>query len=263
MSYLTWNLNPVLLDIGGVKIHWYGVIFAIALTAGYQIIKWIYQCEGKSIKQLDSLLTYVVAGMVVGARLGHCLFYDPIYYLSNPLEILAVWKGGLASHGGGLGVMLSVYIYQKKHGGNFLWLLDRLAIPTALIGCLIRIGNFFNSEIVGLTTNLKWAVVFERIDYFPRHPVQLYESVSYLVIFMFLISLYQFSNIKHRAGAIIGVMLIMVFSVRFLLEYVKVNQAAYTSELMLTTGQLLSVPFLAIGLALIIMALMKYQRCKA
>lgn len=261
MNYITWNLHPVLLDLGGVKIHWYGVIFAIALTAGYQIIKWIYQCEGKQIKQLDSLLTYVVAGMVIGARLGHCLFYDPVYYLSNPLEILAIWKGGLASHGGGLGVMISVYIFHRKYGESFLWLLDRLAIPTALIGCLIRIGNFFNSEIVGITTHAHWAIIFERVDYLPRHPVQLYESLSYLVIFMFLMALYKYSNIKRQAGAVIGVMLVMVFSVRFLLEYVKVKQASYSSELMLTTGQLLSVPLLTIGLALILMAVIKYQRC--
>lgn len=260
MDFIVWNMDPVLLASAAFKIHWYGLIFAAGIISGFQIMKMIYQKENKPIESLNNLLTYVVVGMIVGARLGHCLFYDPMYYLNNPLKILAIWEGGLASHGGGIGVVLSVYLYHKKYGDNFLWILDRLAISTALVGFFIRTGNFFNSEIIGTHTNVSWAIIFARVDYLPRHPVQLYEALSYLVIFMFLMMTYKLSNIKNHAGSILGLMLILVFSVRFFLEFVKVNQAAYSSGLILTTGQLLSIPFLAIGLFLIILATVKNKR---
>lgn len=259
MEYFTWNIDPVLIEIFGLKIHWYGALFATAILSGLQVMKWIFKQEKVDIELLDSLLVYCVVGIIVGARLGHCLFYDPDYYLSNPLKILAIWEGGLASHGGGLGVILSVYFFQKKYKTSYLWLLDRLAIATAIFGFFVRFANFMNSEIIGVQTDVKWAVIFERIDLLPRHPAQLYESICYMFIFLFLLALYRLSNIKQYAGALLGVFLCLVFTARFLIEFVKVKQSAYTSDLWLNTGQALSIPFFVVGLYLIFSSIKRKQ----
>lgn len=260
MDHFVWDLDPVLFTLGPITIFWYGVLFASAILAGYSLMSWIYRQENQPSESLDSLLIYAVIGIIIGARLGHCLFYDPAYYLSNPLEILAVWEGGLASHGGGIGLFLAVYLFCRKTGQNYLWLLDRLAIPTALFGFFVRTGNFFNSEIFGTPTERPWGVVFARIDDLPRHPTQLYEAFSYLAIFVLLFCAYRFTKIKQYPGALLGVLLFLVFSARFLLEFVKTQQEAYAMGVGLTTGQLLSIPFLLAGLALTIYALGKPQR---
>jgi prolipoprotein diacylglyceryl transferase len=217
-------------------------------------MKWIFQQEKIKLELLDSLLMYCVFGIIVGARLGHCLFYDPEFYLSNPLKILAIWEGGLASHGGGLGVILAVYFFQRKYKVGYLWLLDRLAIATALFGFFVRFANFMNSEIIGIQTNVPWAVVFARIDLLPRHPAQLYESLSYLSIFIALLLLYRFSDIKNQAGALFGAFLCLVFTARFGIEFIKVKQSAYTGEFWLNTGQALSIPFFVVGIILLLQA---------
>ena len=162
-------------------------MFAAAFILGYQIMKWIYLHEGKNIRNIDQLLLYLIGGTIIGARLGHCLLYDPSYYLSNPIKILAVWEGGLASHGGGVGVLIGLYLYKRKTQESYLWLLDRIAIPTALTAFFIRIGNLFNSEILGVPATVPWAVIFERIDSIPRHPAQVYEASSYVLIFFLLV----------------------------------------------------------------------------
>ncbi|MCG7917273.1 MAG: prolipoprotein diacylglyceryl transferase, partial [Candidatus Thiodiazotropha taylori] len=194
---------------------------------------------------------------IAGARLGHCLFYDPAYFLANPWKIPAFWEGGLASHGGGLGVILALYIHKRQSGETFLWLLDRFAIPTALVGMLIRLGNLFNSEIYGNPTNLPWAFIFERIDQIPRHPAQLYEAIGYGLIFVVLMLFYRRMRLKIEDGLIFGMFLIGVFTTRFLVEFVKSKQAAYTTDVWLSTGQMLSLPFIAAGVVLIILALRK------
>jgi phosphatidylglycerol:prolipoprotein diacylglycerol transferase len=254
MEFFTWDVNPVLIEFFGLKIHWYGALFATAILAGLQVMKWIFQQEKIKLELLDSLLMYCVFGIIVGARLGHCLFYDPEFYLSNPLKILAIWEGGLASHGGGLGVILAVYFFQRKYKVGYLWLLDRLAIATALFGFFVRFANFMNSEIIGIQTNVPWAVVFARIDLLPRHPAQLYESLSYLSIFIALLLLYRFSNIKNQAGALFGAFLCLVFTARFGIEFIKVKQSAYTGEFWLNTGQALSIPFFVVGIILLLQA---------
>jgi prolipoprotein diacylglyceryl transferase len=254
MEFFTWDINHVFVEFFGLKIHWYGALFATAILAGLQVMKWIFVQEKVKLELLDSLLMYCVFGIIVGARLGHCLFYDPEFYLSNPLKILAIWEGGLASHGGGLGVILAVYFFQKKYNVQYLWLLDRLAIATALFGFFVRFANFMNSEIIGIQTDVPWAVVFSRVDLLPRHPAQLYESLSYLSIFIVLTLLYRFSNIKKHLGAIFGVFLCMVFTARFAIEFVKVKQAVYTGEDWISTGQVLSIPFIAVGLYLVLRA---------
>jgi phosphatidylglycerol:prolipoprotein diacylglycerol transferase len=254
MEFFTWDVNPVLIEFFGLKIHWYGALFATAILAGLQVMKWIFQQEKIKLELLDSLLMYCVFGIIVGARLGHCLFYDPEFYLSNPLKILAIWEGGLASHGGGLGVILAVYFFQRKYKVGYLWLLDRLAIATALFGFFVRFANFMNSEIIGIQTNVPWAVVFSRIDLLPRHPAQLYESLSYLSIFIALLLLYRFSSIKNQAGALFGAFLCLVFTARFGIEFIKVKQTAYTAEFWLNTGQALSIPFFVVGIVLLLQA---------
>ena len=260
MEYFEWNANPVLMSFGSLSIHWYGVLFAAAILSGFGVMNWIYKRENKSIEQLESLQIYMLIGIVVGARLGHCLFYDPAYYLSNPLKILAINEGGLASHGGGIGAILATLYYAKKNSINFLYLLDRLAIPTALFAFFVRMGNLMNSEILGLQTDVPWAVVFLRVDVIPRHPVQLYEALAYLSIFIVLALLYVFKSEKIKSGFLFGLFLMLVFSARIAVEFVKERQAAYSDAMVFSTGQMLSVPFLLIGLGLIILSFYKKKQ---
>jgi len=258
VEHFVWSLNPIAFSFGSVHVFWYGMLFASAILAGLHFMKWVYKVEGKNVDDLDTMFIYIVIGIVIGARLGHCLFYDPSYYLANPMKIFAVWEGGLASHGGGLGVVLSLYFFVKKFKLDYLWLLDRVAIPTALFGFFVRMGNFMNSEIVGNPTDLSWAVVFTRVDLLPRHPAQLYESFSYLVIFIALTLLYRLKRESLRQGTLLSLFFIGIFSVRFLVEFIKVKQADYdTSFLHMSTGQALSIPFLLIGFALLIWSLRK------
>lgn len=258
MDYFVWNVDPILFQFGSVRIFWYGLLFAIPILLGTQLMKWVFTRDGKSAELVDSGFTYVFIGIVIGARLGHCLFYDPTFYLANPMKILAIWEGGLASHGGGAGVILALWLYARKYKLNFLWLIDRIAIPTALFGFFVRMGNLMNSEILGKPTEVPWAIVFSRVDSLPRHPAQLYESFSYMIIFLFLTYIYlKRKNLVDKKGFLFGVFLTLIFSVRFGVEFIKEKQAAYAHSINLTTGQELSIPFLIIGVALIIWSVRK------
>ncbi|EDQ02094.1 prolipoprotein diacylglyceryl transferase [Shewanella benthica KT99] len=237
----------------GLKVHWYGALFATAIACGFQVMKRIYIKEKLPVESLDNLLMYCVIGIIVGARLAHCIFYDPAYYFSNPLKIFAIWEGGLASHGGGLGAILALYYYRRKMDMPFLFLLDRLAIATAIFGFFVRMANFMNSEILGLPSNVPWAIIFERIDMLPRHPAQLYEAFAYLAIFIGLWAIYKYTEMKQKEGAIFGLFLVLVFSARFAIEFVKVKQAAYAEGMTWSAGQWLSVPFLIVGVVLLVM----------
>jgi prolipoprotein diacylglyceryl transferase len=212
----------------------------------------MFRREGRPVEDLDDLFLYVFIGVLVGARLGHCLFYDPAFYLSHPLEILKVWNGGLASHGGYIGVLLAGYYFSKrKQGYTALWMLDRGALPLATVAVFIRMGNLFNSEIVGIETTVPWAFVFERVDMLPRHPVQLYEALSYLVVSaVMLFSYLKWAN-RMADGFLIGIFMFLMSLARFPLEFVKIRQASYGFESALSVGQWLSIPFLLAGLFLI------------
>jgi phosphatidylglycerol:prolipoprotein diacylglycerol transferase len=260
MNAITWQIDPIMLALGPLKLHWYGVFFALAVVAGNWLFKAIYAKEGRDLQSLDALFIYVIVGVIVGARLGHCLFYDPQYYLANPLEILYVWQGGLASHGGGLGVILALALYVKKHQVSFLWLLDRMGMAAAVFGFFVRTGNFFNSEIIGIPTNVPWAITFLRIDNLPRHPVQLYEAFAYLAIFGLLATIYTNTTLKNQKGFLFGLFLTLALLARFALEFVKVKQAAYSSDFALTTGQLLSLPFLLVGIALLVWSTINHRK---
>ncbi|SFV69807.1 Prolipoprotein diacylglyceryl transferase [hydrothermal vent metagenome] len=258
MEYFVWNASPIAFSLGPITIFWYGILFATSILLGLEFMKWAFRLEGKNETTIEPLFLYTVVGIVVGARLGHCFFYDPSFYLANPLKIFAVWEGGLASHGGGLGAIIALYLGAKKYKMDFLWLIDRLIVPTALFGFLVRMGNFMNSEIVGVPTDVSWAIIFSKVDNLPRHPAQLYEAFSYLVIFILLFSIYKYSKAKVQPGLLFGIFLTLVFSARFLVEFVKVKQADYdTSFLFMSTGQALSIPFLVTGLGFIIWSLKK------
>ena len=247
-----WDVNPILVQVGPLAVRWYGVFFATAFLVGSWIMQWIYRREGANPASLDRLFLYMPLGAVLGARVGHVLFYDPHYYVTHPLDIVKIWEGGLASHGGAVGIFIALYLLARRPGSPpYLWLLDRVAIPTALGGAFIRLGNLFNSEIVGTPTSGWWGVVFDRVDPLPRHPVQLYEAAAYGLIFLMLLGVYLRFGPTVRPGLLLGLFLLLVFSARFLLEFVKTPQAEYEAGFVLTVGQLLSIPFIVAGFALI------------
>lgn len=250
-AILHWQFDPILLSFGGINIHWYGVIFGLAFLCGYHLFKWICQREGRHELDLENLPLYVMGGTIIGARLAHCLIYDPVYFLSHPLNILKIWEGGLASHGGAVGLLLVLWLYARSHSLSWLWLTDRVAIPAALGGALVRGANFLNSEIIGNPTDGSWGVVFQAVDSLPRHPVQLYEATAYVLIFVTLLTLYWHNGRNTPKGLLTGGFLVGVFLARFLLEFFKTPQAAYEMGFSITMGQWLSVPFFVIGLGLI------------
>ncbi len=255
LSYLTWDVTPELLTIGPFSVRWYGLLFAIAFIAGFKIMQWIYKRENKPESDVEQLVIYAIVGTVIGARLGHCLFYNPEYYLANPLEILMVWKGGLASHGTSIGIPIAIYLYTKKKKLSFLWQMDRVVIVTALGGSFIRLGNLFNSEIIGKTADVPWAFIFTRVDNVPRHPTQLYESLAYLVIFIILFFIYKNKYKQLNDGFIFGLFLILLFTFRIFVEFFKENQTGFEEGMAFNMGQLLSVPFVILGVVLIIKSL--------
>jgi len=249
---ILWNPEPELFP-GVLPIRWYGLLFMSGFVFGYYILQKILVRHGKPPQILDDLALYVGIGTIVGARLGHCLFYEPVYYLSHPLEILKIWQGGLASHGAALCIPLAVWLFARKNPQiGFLWLLDRLVVVVALAGSLIRLGNLFNSEIVGEPTDLPWGFIFERLgENFPRHPSQLYESVYYLLCFVFLLRTEKSSKLAERPGGLLGLFLVLIFGFRFLIEFLKANQVMFEAQMALNMGQWLSIPAILIGLALI------------
>jgi phosphatidylglycerol:prolipoprotein diacylglycerol transferase len=249
---MVWNVDPVLVEIGPLSIRYYGLFFALAFLLGHNIIRAVFRREEKPEEDLAALLLFMMAGTIAGARLGHCLFYDPGYYLSHPLEIVMFWTGGLASHGGAIGILAALFVYARHRPDQpYLWLLDRIAIVVALGGFFIRLGNLFNSEILGLPSDLPWAIVFARIDDLPRHPAQLYESFAYGTIFAGLYSLYLRLGQQTPRGLLFGLFLAAVFGFRFLVEFLKERQAAFSADLLLSVGQMLSLPLLLLGVALL------------
>lgn len=255
---IIWDVSPEIfsfgpfsigsLNLGPFSVRWYGLLFAASFVIGFQIMNWIFKIEKKSEKDLNDLVWYMILGTVIGARLGHCLFYNPEYYLSNPLEILKIWQGGLASHGAAVGILTAMYLYSKKKvGQSFLWILDRVVITVALAGSLIRLGNLFNSEIIGIPTDLPWGFVFTLIDEIPRHPAQLYESIFYLISFFILINIYRNKTTKTEHGLIFGLFLILIFGFRIFVEFIKEDQTAFEQGMILNMGQILSIPLVAYG----------------
>ncbi|MFO7843995.1 MAG: prolipoprotein diacylglyceryl transferase [Bacteroidales bacterium] len=252
LNSITWDVNPDIVSFWGLTIRYYGVLFAASFFFGYLIMQKIFKKEGLSVELLDKLTVYVAIGTVVGARLGHCLFYDPAYYLQNPLEIIKIWHGGLASHGAAIGILIALYYFARKNKKPYLWILDRIVIVVALAGFFIRMGNLMNSEIYGIETSLPWGFIFVRNgEVIPKHPTQIYEALSYLLIFVLLYSIYHKKGTKVRQGLIFSLFLILLFTVRFLIEFIKEVQVDFEQTMALNMGQWLSIPFVIIGFYLL------------
>lgn len=234
------------------SVRWYGIMWATAFACGYFIMKKMYEHAGRTLEELDKLSIYVIVATVIGARLGHVLFYAPAAYLRHPLQILAIWNGGLASHGAAIGILLAMYLYVKKvKNMSFLWLADRIVVVVALGGAFIRLGNFFNSEIVGHPTDVPWAIVFPYAfpgaNAVPRHPSMLYEAILCLVLFVILWVIYKKFKNHPPEGSLFGIFLVGLFGVRFWLEYFKADQARFETTI-LTMGQWLSIPLILAGI---------------
>lgn len=259
LAVIRWDVDPTIWSYGFINLRWYGLLFALAFLVDYQIMLRIFKHEHKTQRDLESLTIAMVIATIVGARLGHCLFYDFSFYITHPLKILYVWEGGLASHGGAIGILIALYLYSKKRPDQpFLWIADRIAVVAALSGFFIRLGNLFNSEIFGTTTSLPWGFIFVRsqeagLD--ARHPTQLYEALFYLIVFFVLYSRYNVRREKTPHGYLLGLFLILVFSFRFLVEFLKVNQESFENTLPLNMGQLLSIPFVLTGVWLLFRSL--------
>ncbi len=262
MEHLVWSIDPNIFEFGGVQLRWYGVLFVGSFFLGLMIFTKIYEIEKKDPVVLDNLLIYVMVGAVIGARLGHCFFYEPEFYLSNPIEILKVWRGGLASHGGLAGILISLYIFSKRYNTDYIWLLARMTMVGTLTAAFVRIGNFFNSEIIGIQTDLPWGIIFSRVDNIPRHPAQLYEALAYLFIFLILVVIYRKVTPAFATKILPPMFLILIFSARFIIEYAKTKQSAYNLDIPLSTGQMLSIPYILFGIVWIIWIFTNSQKNK-
>ena len=253
---MVWDISPIAFSFSLwdhlINIRWYGLFFASTFVYGILFFRYMFGREGRPIDDVYDLALYVIGGTVIGARLGHILLYNPQYYFSQPAKIFAVWEGGLASHGAVVGILTSVWLYSRlATGQSFLWICDRIGLAVPLSGCLIRIGNFFNSEILGTPTSLPWGVVFARVDALPRHPVQLYEAFCYFVAFLLQFRYYLLRGNAGPDGYLFGRFFIFVFGTRFFMEFFKEEQAVYITGLSLNLGQWLSIPAVALGFYLV------------
>ena len=270
LNYITWNVDPELFSIGPLTVRWYGLLWAVGIWLALIIVQRIFKHEKHPEAWVDKLFIYTVLGTIVGARLGHCFFYEwkelaePVtflgisfkygnHYLTHPWELLYIWRGGLASHGGAIGILIAMYFYNKNVSKKgFIWIFDRLVIGVALAGASIRLGNLMNSEIYGTATTLPWGFIFVRDGQTePMHPTQIYEMIYCLVTFAVTYWLYYKKEAYKKTGLIFGVFLLGIFGTRFLLEFIKLNQEAFESGMILNMGQILSVPFIIWGIWLI------------
>lgn len=245
---IPWDVNPEIFRIGSFAVRWYGLLFASSFLFGYIILNRVFRNENLKQEVLDRLTVYMAIGVVIGARLGHCFFYEPAYYLSNPIEILKIWRGGLASHGAAIGILIALWLFIRKEKKDYTWVIDRIAIVVALSGFFIRMGNLMNSEIYGVETNLPWGFVFLRNgETAPKHPTQIYEGLAYLLIFVLLHRLYWRKKGEHIQGLLISLLMILVFTARFFIEFLKEDQVAFESTMKINMGQWLSIPFVIAG----------------
>ncbi len=259
LQYIIWDVDSEIFHVGSFSVRWYGLLFALGFLIGVQIMTHIFKVEKMPVSDTDSLLIYMVVSTILGARIGHFLFYEPSVLFKNPLEVIIPPYSGLASHGALVGILLGLWLYSRRKssratGQTFLWVTDRIAIPVAFGGFCIRLGNLMNSEIVGRPTDVPWAFVFMRnAEYakIPRHPAQLYESLSYLVLFFILYWFWNRYKSQMPRGSSLGFWLICTFGLRFLYEYLKENQVAFENNLALNMGQILSIPAVLLGVFLV------------
>ncbi len=260
-----WNPSPELFSLGPISIRWYGLMFALGFLFGFSILTRMFKYEGSNTDWVEKLFVYVIVATIVGARLGHVFFYGWEYYSQHLIEIvLPIAKGadgykfvgfqGLASHGGAFGILLAVIIFSKRVTKRpVLWILDRLVVPVALVGAMIRTGNLMNSEIYGVATNLPWGFIFDRNnETIAKHPTMIYEALCYLITFgLMMYFFYKKKDLKDRTGFLTGIFFMGIFFTRFLIEFVKENQEAFENNMVLNMGQILSIPFIIVGIWLI------------
>ena len=258
--YINWDFDPEIVNILGFPIKYYGLLFACGLIISMRVLKKIFKTENLNDNAYEALFIYGILGIFVGARLGHCLFYDFDYYSKNLLEIILPIKktlnggykfigyAGLASHGGTIGLIFSLYLFSKKYKIQYLKVLDLIALVAPIGATFIRLANLMNSEMIGNPTNIPWAFIFKKIDNIPRHPAQLYEAISYLIIFLVVYTIYKTKNIKLGGGFYFGLVITLIFLMRILIEFVKINQVKFEDKMQLNMGQILSVPFIIIGI---------------
>lgn len=264
LLYILWNPDLEIFRIGNFAIRWYSTCWLIGLALAYFIMKWLYKDQKVKDAYFDPLFIYCFLGILIGARLGHCLFYQPEYFLSSWTHVVEMflpihqmadgsWKftgyEGLASHGGTIGLMVALYLYYRKTGMNLWHVLDDIAIATPITACFIRLGNLMNSEIIGTPTNVPWAFIFERVDMTPRHPGQLYEAIAYFVFFFVMLHFYKRTSKEVGTGFYFGLCLTLIFTFRFFIEYTKDIQVDFESGMIFNMGQLLSIPFIILGIA--------------
>lgn len=272
LGFIRWNIDPEIANILGFSWRYYGTLFVTGILLCIAVLKWIFKRENIALENLDTLTIYGVFGIFAGARLGHCLFYEPAYYFTHPLEMLlpiqATADGGfqftgylgLASHGGALGLILALVVYSRKTGQSLLATIDRIAVVAALGATFIRLANLMNSEIIGMPTTMPWAFIFERVDSVPRHPAQLYEAILYLLIFGIMLLLYTTRREKLKKGFFFGLVLVLIFTARFFVEFVKEDQVAFEDGMILNMGQLLSLPYIFTGMGFLVYSLMQNNR---
>ncbi len=258
LQHIVWSVDPEIFSLGSLSIRYYGLLWALSFLFGYMIFDRIVKKENLPNDYLDKLTIYMAIGTIVGARLGHCLFYEPTYYLSHPIDILKIWQGGLASHGAAIGIILALWLFSRKTKRPIIYILDRIVITVALAGVLIRLGNLMNSEIYGVETILPWGFIFSlRGEIVPKHPTQIYEALSYLIGFIVLVWVYKKNDAKPKPGLLFGLFLIFTFATRFVIEFIKEPQVGFEESMMLNMGQWLSVPFILAGVYFIVTALSK------
>jgi phosphatidylglycerol:prolipoprotein diacylglycerol transferase len=269
--YINWDFDSEIINILGFPLKYYGLLFACGLLLCMYILKGIFKRENLNDNAHEALLIYGIIGIFVGARLGHCLFYDFDYYSKNLLEIILPIKktlngefkfigyAGLASHGGTIGLICSLYLYSRKYKIKYLKILDLIAIVAPLGATFIRLANLMNSEMIGNPTSMPWAFVFKRVDNIPRHPSQLYEAISYLAIFLIVFATYKTKNLKLGNGFYFGLSITLIFIMRILIEFLKTNQVDFEKGMSLNMGQLLSIPFVILGLYFILLNFQKTE----
>jgi phosphatidylglycerol:prolipoprotein diacylglycerol transferase len=270
--YINWDFDSEIINILGFPLKYYGLLFACGLLLCMYILKGIFKRENLNDKAHEALFVYGIVGIFVGARLGHCLFYDFDYYSKNLLEIILPIKktlngeykfigfAGLASHGGTVGLIISLYLYSKKYEMKYIKTLDLIAIVAPLGATFIRLANLMNSEMIGNPTTMPWAFIFKRVDNIPRHPAQLYEAISYFLIFVIVFTIYKTNNIKLGNGFLFGLAITLIFTMRILIEFVKINQVDFENGMSLNMGQLLSIPFVLFGLYFVFFNLKPNQK---
>ena len=258
---ITWDVNPEIFRIGSFAVRWYGLLFASSFLFGYIIMNKMFKNENLPESVLDRLTVYMALGTIIGARLGHCFFYEPGYYLSNPIEIFKIWHGGLASHGAAIGILIALWLFVRKEKKDYAWVIDRIAIVVAISGFFIRTGNLMNSEIYGVETTVPWGFVFLRNgETAPKHPTQIYEALAYLAVFILLYRIYWNKKGEHIQGILISLFLIFVFTSRFFIEFLKEDQVAFESAMKLNMGQWLSIPFVIGGFVWLFYSLKQKKR---